>query len=916
MKKNILISAASTFIWTVFFGITSNSSLLAQEIYEGYEGYEGPDIQLEEIFVLGRIESAAQSLVIERIESNRVLDVLGAEQIERIGDATVAAALKRVPGVTLVDGQYIYVRGLGERYSNSVLNGATVPSPDLTRNVLPLDIFPSSILESIAVQKSYTADKPAAFGGGNIDIRTKGIPDDFIFSLSLGTGLDSDSSNSLDYAGGDNDFLGDDDGTRALSPVIENALNSFHTSLQAPEGDLSALAIQNTAARNGSPISREEAEAINANFATLINRDLDISEEDSALQDISIGASLGNSYFLTDDIEFGFLTSLNYSNSSRSDERITRVVTDPEEEFTDEFRTTENTNITAVANFGVSWLNDHKISSKNIFLRNTDDEVSITDIFNTSASFSSGSGGRDFDYRFEQRELEVIQFEGTHRLGYDTRDLLGLGDSFLDDLEVSWFYSDSTATTYIPSETNIAADIIRDVNTNEVTSVTLDQSTRLVDVRYTELEDKVESSGFTISLPIYTRDWDIELSAGGQLDTKARIYEQLDLSLGSASSAADSTLGGSISDALSDENLTNPDFEYEAFFQSGLSRSYIAASTIESFFGQADISWQDSWQLVAGVRFEDYKQFTSPFQPFRINGSRLRADLTTITDSGFPEGIFAQDDFYPSVSLTYRAQDFWAEDFNLRFAVSETVVRPDLREVSDASYLDPLTDIVVNGNPNVVPSDILNFDLRAEWFFSSGDTLSLSYFLKDIDNPIEYFQGLGSEDSLTASIENAATGESSGVEIEFSKYLDFLGDFASQFFITGNITLADSEIDVGDDLLIPVTNRTRPLTGASDYVYNFVLNYDAFDGRHAATLGYNVSGERVFLAGTSSQEDVFEQPFNALDLSYSYFPNDKFTFGLKVRNLLGEDIEIDQGGVTVYEQTVGSSYSLDMKYAF
>ena len=139
---------------------------------------------MEELLVTGgRLMSGAESLAVERQEAAVATDLLGADQISRIGDSTVALALTRVPGVTLVDGKFVFVRGLGERYSNTTLNGAMVPSPDLSRNVLPLDIIPTSIVDSLAIQKVPSADKPAAFGGGSVDIRTTSIPDDILFNI-------------------------------------------------------------------------------------------------------------------------------------------------------------------------------------------------------------------------------------------------------------------------------------------------------------------------------------------------------------------------------------------------------------------------------------------------------------------------------------------------------------------------------------------------------------------------------------------------------------------------------------------------------------------------------------------------------------------------------------------------------------
>lgn len=876
--------------------------------------------QIEETVVLGTLRSAAGDIILERMESESVVDIIGAEQIQRIGDSTVAQALTRVPGITLVNNQFVYVRGLGERYSSSLLNGASVPSPDLTRNVIPLDIFPSSILDSIAIEKGFTADMPASFGGGNIDIRTKGIPDEFVFSIELGTSYNSDSGDIFTYAGGSDDSFGTDDGTRALSSIIDDGLRTFRTSFDANEGDISARAIQATAARLGNPITDAEAEAANADLALLIHRDLDINEESNSFpNDLGFSVNLGDLYEVGDRSEVGFLASLAYDNSVRVTDRIERTFEDPAEEFQEEFRTTDNVSITGSFNFGWRYGDDHEIASKNLFLRNTDDDVSITNIYNTTSPFSSGQGSRNFDYRYEERELLVNQFTGTHIFGADTRDILGLGSRFdyLDELEFSWFYSDSEATTDIPSETNILANITRNVETNEITASTLTQGLRTVDVRYTDLEDNVESAGWELELPLYIGDWEIKLLGGAKFDRKLRVYEQLDLSIGSSSSAAVSTLSGSISEALSDENLTNPDFDYDLTYQSGLSRSYIASTITDAYYAQADFLWDYRWRVTLGARYEEYKQFSSPWQPYRLNGSTLTFDPLQENANGFPEGTYYEDDLYPSLAFTYSQPGFLdAEDFNLRLTATETVVRPDLREVSDASYLDPLTDIIVSGNPDVIPSGLTNYDLRAEWFFSNGDNLTLSVFYKDIENPIEYFESAGAEDTITATIENAASGESAGVEVEFLKGMEFLGSFASQFFLSGNLTIADSEIQVGDELLTSATNRVRPLTGASDYVLNLQLGYDSDNGAHSASLAYNVFGERLFTAGTGEQPDSFEQPFHSLDLAYVYYVTNNLTLKAKLRNILDNDVEITKGDVRVFEQTVGQTMALDIKYDF
>ncbi len=886
--------------------------------------------QIEETVVIGRARSSAGDIVLERIDAESVVDILGADQIARIGDSTVAQALVRVPGVTLVNGQFIYVRGLGERYSSTLLNGASVPSPDLTRSVLPLDIFPASILESIAVEKGFTANKPAAFGGGNIDIRTKGAPDDFVFSFELGTNFNTDSTDNLSYAGGSDDIFGSDDGTRALSADIRTALQTLSVNTSDPQFDLSPRAFEETALRNGEPITFAESLDANRALATTLNRDLDVRERSSNFpRDLSASASLGDVFFVGDRSEIGVLASVNYGNSVRSFDRIVRVVVDPEEEFSDEFRTTQNISLTGSVNAGWHYGEDHELETKNLFLRNTDDEASITDQFGANSQFSSGSGNRSFDYRFEQRDFFVRQYTGKHFLGAETQDILGLGDNFrfLEQLELNWFVSTARSTTEIPSETSIGAIITRDVAANEVTSQVLATGFSLGSFRFTDLEDDVDSAGWELSLPILTDDWEITLTGGAKFDRAERRFEQLDLTLGTVSTTATDSLSGTISESLSDENLLNPDFAYLLNFDSGNSRSYVAASITDAYFGQVDLLWNYTWRATLGLRYEDYTQFSTPLQLFTQSGSELPEFQTALDDffavggaNGLPEGVFIEDDFYPTVAFTYSRPGFFgAEDFNLRFAASETVVRPDLREISDASYLDPLTDIVVNGNPNVIPSPIRNFDARAEWFFENGDNLTFSLFFKDIDDPIELFLATGAEDSLNALIGNATSGESSGLEIEFLKHLDTFGAFASQFFLSGNLTLADSEIDIDTstgEFELEVTNLNRPLTGASDVVFNLQVGFDSNDGKHSGSIAYNTFGERVFAAGVEGLPDAFEQPFQSIDLAYQYYASNNLTIKARLRNLLDEEREITQGNVTIFEQTIGQTLSLNLKYDF
>ena len=264
----------------------------------------------------------------------------------------------------------------------------------------------------------------------------------------------------------------------------------------------------------------------------------------------------------------------------------------------------------------------------------------------------------------------------------------------------------------------------------------------------------------------------------------------------------------------------------------------------DAAYGYVDWNWRETWRLAAGARWEDYKQVAVDWNPFGYTETdpQVSADPAVLA-----RGAFQKDEFFPAASLTYMSS-WWAETFQLRLGFSETAIRPDLREITDASYIDPRTGDLVDGNPGVVPAAVRNFDVRGEWFFTSGDNVTVTLFYKDIDNPIEFFESAASDTTTAREIINADSASVYGVELEGLKTLGFLGDFFSNFFLQGNLTLQDSELVAGIQADAP-TNPVRKLTGASDYVANVSLGFDSPGGNHTASIAYNVFGERRYRRG-------------------------------------------------------------------
>jgi len=864
----------------------------------------------EEIVVVGRSLSASETLVEERLADPSVVDAISAEAISRLGDSTVAASLRRVPGLSLVSDKFVYIRGLGERYSSTSLNGSNIPSPDLTRNVIPLDIFPTSIVDSLRVQKAWSPDLPANFGGGNVNVRTRGIPDKFVLNFELSSGTNSENSGKvMTYAGGSDDDLGSDDGSRALSPDIFAALDQY-------QGDISTqnmfTFMQRAAANDNSTVTFADAQAANRNLALSLNRNLDVQEK-SASPDLGVKAAFGNRFQLGDDWEVGFLAGGSYDNGWRESTKISRNFSFPQTRTDTENESTQSVNISGSGNLGVKYLGDHEISTTSLFVRNTDDETAVRDFFNENREIPDGNGFRNYRFKFEERNLVTHQFEGSHKLGDGTRDQFPIFERLFSwvptEAKVTWFYSESKATTDIPNEATFSYDTRTDTSTGAVLSQSVSPISNAADYRFTDLEDRVRDNGWEFSWPFEFGLNKIEIRGGGRHSDKVRSYRQRQFGLGPIGAGAGLT--GSIEEVFSDENILNPANNFVFSRQGTNNQSYLAATMTDAAFGIADWSYDETWRVSAGARYEDYRQVALDWNP---EGRSESSPQVPTDPEVLKRGTFESDEVYPAASLTYTS-DWLAETFQLRFGWSQTVVRPDLREITDASYIDPVTDILTRGNSGVVPADVDNYDLRSEWRFSGGDSITATLFLKELDNPIEFFESAASDTSLAREIVNAESGEVYGVEFEGLKSLGFLGGFFDSLFVQGNLTVQDSELVAGPRADAP-TNPKRKMAGASDYVANLMLGFDSPDGKHTASFIYNVFGERLFTAGRNGAPDAFEQPFHSVDITYSWFPMEALTLKLKAQNIFDQSIQIERKGVRTFEQKPGVGFAASAQYAF
>jgi hypothetical protein len=852
---------------------------------------QGQDDVIDEVVTTGtRLKGTASAVIEERKNQAFVADILGAEQISRTGDSDAASALRRVTGLTLVDGKFIYVRGLGERYSSTLLNGAAVPSPDPTRNVIPLDLFPSDIIESLSVQKSYSPSMPASFGGGNVDIRLKTIPSEFIFNVSGSLGYNSENSgNGLEYNGGGRDWLGQDDGERAVPQVIQDRWDQKQF-LDNLDQDV-ALSLLSEVKRDYDPISK------------------------SIGPDAGFSFAVGNSADLENNLRVGFLWTTSYDNETSVSEEFELQEADRVQDsintvrFFDDVTVTESTvKWSNMLNLGIDHNRNHKIDYSLIALNDTRDQISESFGNTENLNVAEGLRIRDFDVEYEERKMFTNQLRGMHT--FPSLNFAGF----------DWRYSLGRSVRNAPGNVE-ARFVISDTNEDGVFDgsdlISLNNATTAARYSFQELHDRLENFGYNFTYPMSTTNWEYEFKFGADFVSKTRTSNNRRFDINTRAFSDSSLLnGGSFATILSDDVLSNPNnFNNNAIIRDTTiaGDDYVAAQKIDAYYLEADLFYKGTWRFSGGARFEDFRQVVAPFDP-RTN----QIDLPDEADRA--QLAFQEDDFYPAFAVTYIPSNA----MQFRFNVGQTVVRPDLREVSSSTFIDPLTNFPVQGTPGIKTTSILNIDLRWEWYREAGNNLSIGLFYKDMDNPIESVQSPAQDGPPLIKIANAESGELLGIEFEFLQDLAFVGDGVwDNIFLSGNLTLSDSEITLDRNnieqqtgLSAAVTNLTRRLTGHSEYVANLQAGFDSDNGEHSLSVVYNVFGDRILIPGIDGFDDNFEQPFNSLDSVYKYFPNFNTTITFKVQNILGEEKSIEFENLVRRSETRGTKVSLAIKYDF
>ena len=822
----------------------------------------------EFVVVVPFIEGSLASVLAQRKQNSSVANYLSMEQISNSGDSDAAGALKRVTGLTLVDGKFIFVRGLGERYSSTLLNGANLPSPDPTRRVVPLDLFPTGIIKSIEVQKGYAVNLPAEFGGGTVTLKTINIPESSFLKVGLSYKNNTQTTGQLGLtsSGGNYDWTGYDDGSRAIPPLLQQAINGG-----------TELRPSNPFVAGG--FAPEELEAIGeslSNNYNLYNETIDPG--------LGFSSSAGLRKEFDSGLVLGLTSALEYGSDyqTRSELRRDYIVSSGTELALDSEENSNTTrrdiNLSGFVTAGIEFNKNHNFSINFMRLRNTQNFNEVAEGFNEDL----GNSRKIYELRWTERQLSSTQVFGEH-----------LFKDF-NDLKFNWQYTDSTANFDEPDNRIYRYD--QREEGDFIFSTRNDSNSRV----WRELADLSKDIHYDISLPFEIQDKHAFVVFAGQgwvskdrnSDIRRFVFEDV------------GSLVNQINRNDDLQSILSPQYiaanGYQLVEVTRATDNYFASLDIKSSYFNLEYTFKELLKLSLGVRKEDFSQSVSTFNLFDSNADLVTASLN-------------KDDFYPAFSSTL----FLPNKNELRFNYSQTATRPDFKELTPAQFKDPVLNRNVIGNPTLITGQIKHYDLRWDHYFSASEFVSVSLFYKKFINPIELIILPGS--SRIISFDNAESADNAGIELEIYKDFSFMKqlqqkEFWSDIYISANYAYIQSEITLSKNRPGGQTNNTRPLQGQSPYVFNIQIGYDNKEKEINSSLLFNVFGERISEAGTSGKPDVYEQPFKQLDFVYSQKFLEHFSLSFKAKNLLNDEVLFLVGDETARSFSKGRSFSLGLSY--
>ncbi len=826
-------------------------------------------LELSEVAVVARrIENTDAALVTMQRKAAVVSNGISSQQILKTGASDAAGALKSVTGVSVQGGKYVYVRGLSDRYSKTILNGADIPGLDPERNTVQMDLFPATILDNVMIYKAFAPNLPGDFTGGLIDIITKDFPDKFSFSFAAELGFNPQSNlkkDFLTYDGGKFDFLGFDDGTRSLPDEAKGDIPNRYEDNEK----LNYI----TKSFNKTWFPKGQTSGLNQKYSIGFGNKKDLKDEKS------LGYFLGGSYYYKlDAFDDGFygrhkLTTKDADGLNREFESQKWSVG------------ASNSLWSLIGGLGC------RINSNN--------NIGLT-IINNHSGLKAANFSYFIDYgdNEDQRQRRTLEF--TDRNLFSTQ--LKGNNTFSDwkDVKMDWIVSYSLATQKEPDIRYLINDI------NEESHETLyfvNKSMYSYPRRY--YRDMKEHSGFwkvDFEVPILHTIKDSKLNFGISNTYRERKYRQTQMIFAENGINRYTDMANYFHDS-------NIDAVNGIFVQSSVKddkkNSYNGKSNLVAGYIMADMAVTENFRAVFGFRLENISMET--------------VSLRDIAGNKDPKGTLNEFNLLPSINLTYSPNEM----VNFRVAYNRTLARPSFREKSSLAIENRVGDIII-GNDSLKQTTIDNFDIRWERYLNPGELISLGLFYKRFIDPIE--QSFNTE-AINPEItwRNVDKGTMYGVEAEISKKLDFIHSLHN-FKLSSNVTYVYSRVSIDSKELEskryfdPNYSNTRVMFEQAPWIVNTILSFKIKQNDWLTNLSYTYNAHKLVIVNPTGIPDVYSKPINDLTFNIEKKVGKRTSLQFQVKNILDNRItyfyEYNNKEYNHLDMGWGRQYSLKFSYRF
>ena len=858
---------------------------------------------LKEIVISAEaIRTSEVSLMNMKKNADALLDGISSAQFKKVGDATAVEAAKRVTGVSVEDGKYVYVRGLGDRYTKTTLNQTEIPGLDPDRNSLQMDIFPTNLIDNIVVAKNFTADQPADFTGGLLNVETKSFPEKKIFNVGISTSYNPAmhfNSNFLTYDGGKTDFLGFDDGTRAL-PAGAN-----RREIPTPIGSATDEEVRDFVTSFNPQLGAKKATSLADYSASIsIGNQLDLGKENTQSRKLGylFSASYKNDYRYYDDVQYG-----EYQRKIDSSSYEMTYATTQQGQMGER-------NVLIGLLGGLAYktqFNKYRLNA--MHLQNGESRAAQFRIDNNGEAVGqSGYLASSDNLEYNQRSLTNVLLSGTHVLQEKKWD-------------IDWRISGTRSSNSDP-------DIRR-------TAFTLESSDTLFSAGaggnpariWRSLEEFNTHARLDLTKTYAFGEKEGKLKFGASQVLKQRNYEILFFDIQFFGSQ--DWPNPSPNEVLKPENIF-PSENNNIYYQSGNNtpnpNAYSSNVSNTAGYISNDLRLNKRWRTIIGVRAENYVQRHTGRDQRWANGDIINGNNLD------NEKVLDALDFFPSLNVIYSAN----ESQNIRGSYTKTIARPSFKELSYAQILDPITNRIFNGSlftygnwdGNLVETRIDNLDLRWESFGEEGQMFSVSAFYKKFEKPIEMVRIPEQQTSTEFQPRNVGDGQLVGLELEARKNLSFISPALNKLLFNVNVTMVQSQIEMTElefnsrkqyEKVGQTVENTREMAGQSPYVINAGFTYTNDSLGVDAGLFYNVKGPTLYIVGAGLFPDIYFESFHSLNFSVSkkFGEENRSAIDFRISNLLNDAWEYNYQSFEATPQTFsrmspGRAFSIGFSHKF